>query len=108
MTKICHSKVCEFTLNIQYDRTLVYRDQENGGNAYDVQLNGTKLEIVENSHKQREYDGTIGRYVNSDDVITCDGRKRTIIVINGQFPGPTLEVMEGSQVSVHINVLRKV
>jgi hypothetical protein len=37
-----------------------------------------------------------------DDVITADGFVRSVITINGMFPGPTLEVMEGVQVSVVI------
>ena len=58
---------------------------------------GSDLEVVENAF-HREPDDVIGRVVDADDVITADGFIRDIIVINGQFPGPTLEVGEGSQV----------
>ena len=34
----------------------------------------------------------------TDDVITADGVTRSIITVNEQFPGPTLEVMEGAEV----------
>ena len=44
------------------------------------------------------YPDHIGRFVNASDVITADGLSRNVIVINEQFPGPTLEVMEGVQV----------
>ena len=42
----------------------------------------------------------IGRCIDdiTNDVITANGVKRNVIVVNGQFPGPTLEVAEGSQV----------
>ena len=40
----------------------------------------------------------IGRFVNASDVITADGFSRNVIVINEQFPGPTIDVMEGVQV----------
>ncbi len=41
----------------------------------------------------------IGKVVPGDDVITADGFIRDLITINGQFPGPTLEVLEGAEVS---------
>ncbi len=34
------------------------------------------------------------------DVLTADGVKRNVIIINGQFPGPSIEVAEGSQVDL--------
>ena len=42
----------------------------------------------------------IGTFVNASDVITVDGFARDLIVVNDAFPGPTIEVMEGAQVSV--------
>ena len=36
--------------------------------------------------------------VNPDDVITGDGYERKVITINGQFPGPAIEVTEGAKV----------
>ena len=52
------------------------------------------------SFLQKEWEDAVGRYIDdlTADVITADGVKRNVIVINGQFPGPTLEVAEGSQV----------
>ena len=46
------------------------------------------------------YPDIIGQFVNESDVITGDGFSRNVIVINDQFPGPTIEVMEGVQVNV--------
>jgi hypothetical protein len=40
--------------------------------------------------------------VSPDDVITIDGLPRTIITINDMFPGPTLEFIQGAQVSCFI------
>ena len=47
---------------------------------------------------KERYPHHIGRFVNASDVITADGFSRNVIVINEQFPGPTIEVMEGVQV----------
>jgi len=69
------------------------------GKVFNVQLNGTRLQVVENSLRVvADYSTIIGRTVNPDDVITTDGYSRDVIVINDQFPGPTIEVMEGVQV----------
>ena len=42
--------------------------------------------------------GMKGRRISNEDVITADGVQRNIITINGMFPGPTMEVMQGAQV----------
>ena len=73
---------------------MVYRGP---GKLYEVKLNGTKLQVVETANNQLP-DDVIGTYVNDSDVITGDGYRRTVFTINGQFPGPAIEVMEGSQV----------
>jgi Multicopper oxidase len=56
----------------------------------DVVLNGTQL--VYNGGQD---------IVSPDDVIVADGYPRTVIIINGQFPGPTIEVNAGTTVGVH-------
>ena len=33
-------------------------------------------------------------------VVTLDGHQRDVIHINGQFPGPTIDVMKGVQVGL--------
>ncbi|CAH1271167.1 KLHL24 [Branchiostoma lanceolatum] len=43
-----------------------------------------------------------GTLVPMDEVITTDGVKRNVITVNGMFPGPTIEVVEGAQVVVTI------
>lgn len=94
---ICPGPICEFTLVISHARTMVYKEDQAG--AYSVELNGTRLQIAENSYRRRP-DPMIGREVNASDVITADGLPRNIYVINGKFPGPALEVVEGSKVTV--------
>jgi len=41
----------------------------------------------------------------SENVITADGVRRKLITINGVFPGPTLEVMEGAEIEVTVTNL---
>ena len=67
------------------------------GNTYNVQWNSTegRFQIAENSfHKGYP----VGEFVNNEDVIHTDGHAKSIYVINGQFPGPTIEVMENAKV----------
>jgi len=96
--EVCQGPVCEFQWVIRRTQTMTtYID----GFTFNVQLNGTRLQVVENSFRRSErHPGIIGRTVNPDDVITADGYSRDVIVINDQFPGPTLEVMEGVQVKL--------
>ncbi|KAI8514095.1 hypothetical protein Bbelb_084190 [Branchiostoma belcheri] len=49
--------------------------------------------------RNRDVNGT---RVSSDDVITADGVQRNVILVNGQFPGPAIEVMEGAQIAVTV------
>ena len=94
---ICTTPVCEFQLDVRWGRSMVYRTP-NGRDAYNVELDGGRLRTVANGY--RVGDPMVGRYVDPDQVHTGDGYPRTLIEINGQFPGPTLEVMEGAQVSI--------
>ena len=59
-----------------------------------VYLNGTRLQVAIGSEI---------RELSPDDVIVADGfPNRAVILINGQFIGPTIEVMEGAQVGEFI------
>ncbi len=69
--------------------------------TYNVRLNGTRLQVHDNDcHFKEDYPNydVIGSDVSPDDVITADVYGRNVITINGVFPGPNIEVMEGSQV----------
>jgi len=96
--KVCQGPVCEFPFVVRRAQTMTTNID---GRVFNVQLNGTRLQVVENSFQRSEiFPDIIGRTVNPDDVITADGYSRDVIVINDQFPGPTLEVMEGVQVKL--------
>ena len=91
---ICTQSVCEYKWTVRHARSMTYTKD---GQAFNVALNGTKLQIVKNSNKKTHK--LIGQFVDADDVITTDGRPRNIIVIDDQFPGPIIEVMEGAEVT---------
>jgi len=95
--EVCRGPVCEFQFNVSLAQTMTTKTDDG---IFSVELNGTRLQVVENSlRKVVDYPDIIGRTVNPDDVITADGFSRDVFVINDQFPGPTIEVMEGVQVS---------
>ena len=58
-----------------------------------------------NSYHPEGSDDLIGTFVDPSEVHTADGVKKYIIEINGQFPGPTIEVMEGTEVKQFDNIL---
>jgi len=94
--EVCRGPVCEFQFVVDVAETMTTKID---GKVFNVQLNGTRLQVVESSLRQAvKYPDVIGRTVNPDDVITTDGYPRDVIVINDQFPGPTIEVMEGVEV----------
>ncbi|KAI0210646.1 Laccase-1 [Lamellibrachia satsuma] len=98
--KLCVGPVCEYKFVVRRTRTMTYAA---GHHVFNVALNGSRLQVVENAYRTKErYPHHIGQFVNASDVITADGFSRNVIVINEQFPGPTIEVMEGVQVVVHV------
>lgn len=85
---VCTNATCTYELVIKYAWTMQYTD--NKGVVHDVTLNGTDLQYV---------DGSEIHTVSPNDVITADGYPRRLLTFNGQYPGPPIEVIEGSQVS---------
>ena len=74
--------------------------KHDAGNVYDVELqqNGT-LSLATNRFHLEVPNITL----SPDMVHTADGTKaRNIILVNDRFPGPTLEIMEGSEISVKV------
>ena len=94
-THICTDQICEYTFVLRRWRTMTYTK---GDATYNVRLNGTRLQVVENRHHLQVTDPFIGSFVGASDVITADGFTRDVITINNKFPGPNIEVMAGSQV----------
>ena len=96
---ICTKSRCFYTFDVRRARTMTYTttDANNKSSTYNVVLNGSSLVVTTNTMHLAD-DPFIGRIVPVEDTMTADGFLRTIIVINGLFPGPTIEVMEGAQV----------
>ena len=96
----CDKSICNFELIVRHEDSMIYRAPLDEGPlplAFPVILNGDKLQVTTNNfHIGGPF---IGKVVNASDVHTVDGYMRRIITINGQFPGPNLEVMEGATVS---------
>ncbi|KAJ7328201.1 hypothetical protein OS493_025078 [Desmophyllum pertusum] len=101
----CLASICEFTFVITESRSMTFSTKD-GQNAYDVQLgvDGT-LKLAPNRFRVQ----TPNISVIPAEVHTVDGSgQRKIILINGQLPGPTLEVMEGAEVAIKVvNELEK-
>ena len=97
---------CRFELVVRQRRSMTYADAL--GFTYNVAWNDTaqRLQVAANSFHQPIDVGrahpsdpaVVGTFVDADDVITTDGFTRNVFVINDQFPGPTLEVLEGAEV----------
>ena len=90
--ELCQGPICEYTFVIRHSRTMTYRRDYN---VYNVGMEGKDLVLLNSSYHIAP---TEGRVVTPADVHTADGVPRNIIVINGEFPGPAIEVMEGTQV----------
>ena len=96
--EICTESPCVYDFVVRTTMSMTYGTPDG---LYNVKTNGQKLEIAENSFRRADdfpNNLYVGQEVNPYDVITLDGNPRTIIVINDQFPGPTIEVMEGTEV----------
>ena len=73
---------------------------EDGSASYDVKMDekGT-LKLAPNLWHTQVPNITL----TPDTVHTADGNgQRNVILVNGEFPGPTLEVMEGAEVAVKV------
>ena len=94
--EVCRGPVCEFQLVVSAIQTMTTKF---GNTTFSVGLNGTRLQTVDNLLRgEAEWPDYIGRLVYPEDTISVDGHSRDVIMVNNQFPGPTIEVMEGVQV----------
>ena len=104
---ICSDTVCKYDFILRRHKTMTYTTSDsNGQNAtYDVSLSGSNLVTVSNLFRLSR-DQNVGLSLSSDDVITADGYSpRYVITINDQFPGPTIEVMQGAQVRIIFKIM---
>jgi hypothetical protein len=97
--EICTADVCEYEFEIRWHRTMTYAKSDGSG-SYNVELDASNgsLKIVPNSLRVAGSDPLIGTYIDPDLVITAGGFIRNVITVNGQMPGPSIEVMAGAQV----------
>ncbi|CAH1274669.1 Hypp5360 [Branchiostoma lanceolatum] len=100
---MCTDAVCEFTLVVRYAWTMTHTGSNGKVNGVKILTNGS-LQV-----KNSVFPDVDGPIVPMEEVITADGVQRNVIVVNEQFPGPTLEVMEGAQVVVTVvnNLMRE-
>lgn len=81
-------------MDIGKQTTMIYKSPDG---TLMVNMNGTRLQLVGNDFSSTLSE--IGDFVDPDDVITADGFVRDVMTINGQFPGPTIEVLRDTEVS---------
>ncbi|XP_065052890.1 uncharacterized protein LOC135682090 [Rhopilema esculentum] len=107
--EICKENICKFVLTLREElsmtRTIRPGRIWTSGETFLLQLeNGRLIQRLGTFYQQKVYNDYDGLVVNATtDTITADGVRRSLITINGQFPGPMLEVMEGSEVEVIVN-----
>ncbi|XP_028515869.1 uncharacterized protein LOC110242402 [Exaiptasia diaphana] len=90
--EICTKSICEYEFDIRETRSMMYRLDVD--HAYQVRVDDDGvLKLQETSFHRTVPNIT----VPLDNVHTADGYNKTIITINDQFPGPTIEVLEGAE-----------
>lgn len=89
--EICTNATCVYDFKVTEYESMTYRDESDV--LWDVYLNGTQLQADVNGE-------TI--LLSQDDIVVADGYKRSIMTINRQFPGPTIEVLNGTQIVVRL------
>ena len=101
---VCQEKICKFHLTLRDEMSMTRKIRPGriwkSGETFLLELqNGSLVQKLGTFYQQETYQDLANAIVNvTDDVITADGIRRTLITINDVFPGPTLEVMEGSEV----------
>ena len=103
---VCKEKICKFHLTLRDEMSMARKVMEGriwkSGETFSLELkNGSLVQKLGTFYQQKIYKDLENVNIENvtDNVITADGVQRPIITINGVFPGPTLEVMEGSEVS---------
>ena len=96
---ICTSALCEYELVITRGSTMTYTTD---AATYNVVMDGSDLRVAPNSYRLAGAP-PIGDIVPASEVNTADGFSRNMFLINGQFPGPAIEVTYGVQVMNYNN-----
>ncbi|XP_078702336.1 uncharacterized protein LOC144928144 [Branchiostoma floridae x Branchiostoma belcheri] len=96
--ELCADDVCEFTLVVRRARTMTHTGSDGTVNGVKILRNGS-VQVKVHVGWAVDTDGPI---VPVEETITADGVQRNVILVNDQFPGPTLEVMEGAQVVLKV------
>ncbi|CAH1252822.1 Hypp1020 [Branchiostoma lanceolatum] len=102
--EICGDAVCSYRFVVRRARTMTHTRTVQGweqNNQVSITNDG-HLELFTTLTLDSNRDDVNGTRVSADDVITADGVQRNVILVNGQFPGPAIEVMEGAQVAVTV------
>ena len=108
--KICKDQICKFQLTFRDELSMTEKIVGQGRNP--VTRSGETFLVAIEEGEEGFLQRKLGNYYNeptyadlnnsriqvSENVITADGVRRKLISINGVFPGPTLEVMEGVEV----------
>ena len=99
----CWDNVCEFQMSLTLGHTLTRTHPT--GHVDDLELNpGGCVNVTGGGNTSPPCIDIIANTASSR-VITADGRKRSVLLVNGQFPGPSLEVMEGATVSADLSYM---
>ena len=106
--EICKKNICKFVLTLREELSMTRKVRPGriwkSGETFLLQLeNGRLTQRLGTFYQQKIYNDYDGLVVNATaDTITADGVRRSLITINDQFPGPMLEVMEGSEVRPYL------
>lgn len=108
--ELCRKHICAYDFVVRESRSMIYAVNYPSGwqDVYDVFLNGSKLSLNSNQFHEKvpEVDHERLQLVTH----TLDGVASQMILINDQFPGPNIEVMEGAQIVVNVknNLLKEI
>ena len=108
---VCRGKICKFKMVIRQEMSMTEKRNFGTGKTpisrpgetflLDIGPEGDLIRRLGHyyAEDQEKYGNMSGKMVPvSENTITADGLRRPLVTINGVFPGPTFEVMEGAEV----------
>ena len=99
----CWAAVCEFRMSLTMGHTMTRNIP--GKDPEPLELQGGCLKPV--GAAAADPCIPIPPDQASSNIVTADGRARNVLLINNQFPGPTIEVLENSEVRISISTISK-